>query len=164
MRPLGKAAKLEERRRKAVESVETGKATANEAAARAKVTIRTLRRWLAEYRGGGDDGIAAKKVPGRSPKLTDAQKAKLIRLLAKGAEACGFKTPLWTCRRIADLIKREFGVTYNANYVARLLGRLGWSPQKPIRRATERDEAEIDRWAKEEWNKIKKRPPPKGRP
>ena len=164
MRPLGKAAKLEERRRRAVESVESGKATAKEAAARAKVTIRTLRRWLAEYREGGDEGVAAKKAPGRAPKLTDRQKAKLVQLLAKGAEACGFKTPLWTCRRIVELIKREFGVTYNPNYVARLLGRLGWSPQKPVRRAVERDEAEIERWARDEWNKIKKRLPPKVRP
>lgn len=158
MRRLGKASKLEERRRKAVMSVESGQSGVEDAARSAKVTIRTMRRWLAEYRKHGDVGIAAKRVSGRTPKLTEKQKAKLVVFLSKGAEACGFETPLWTCRRIAELIERKFGVTYNFTYIARLLGRLGWSPQKPVRRAIERNEGEIERWAKVGWARIKKRP------
>lgn len=162
MRPLGNAAKLEERRRRAVESVESGELSATEAAAKAKVTIRTMRRWLAEYRAKGTGGLAARKQSGRPPKLSQVQMRRLMAMLVKGAEHCGFATPLWTCRRVAELIKREFGVKYNSNYVARLLGRLGWSPQKPIRRAVERDETAIDRWVKVDWRRIKKRPQKSG--
>ena len=64
-------------------------------------------------------------------------------LLQVGAEAAGFDTDLWTCPRVAKLIRKRFGARYHVDHIGRLLGSLGWSPQRPQRRALERDEARI---------------------
>jgi transposase len=82
----------------------------------------------------------------------------LEKALLKGARAAGYATDLWTCPRVAELIARRFGVRYHVDHIGRLLHSLGWSPQKPTRRAIERDEAGIQRWIKEEWPRIKKKP------
>src|SRR3972149_1233104 len=78
--------------------------------------------------------------------------------LRKGAEAAGFETDLWPCPRVAQLIFDRFGLRYHVDHIGRLLHALGWSPQKPQRRAVERDEDEIRRWVKEEWPRVKKTP------
>jgi transposase len=70
--------------------------------------------------------------------------------------ASGYTTELWTTQRIADLITQEFGVRYHADHVGRLMHDLGWSHQKPERRALERDEKAIERWTREEWPRVKK--------
>ena len=75
--------------------------------------------------------------------------------MGKGPEAFGFDTELWTLARIAAVIEQLTGVRYHPGHVWRLLRRLGWSPQRPARRATERDEAEIARWRAQEWPRIK---------
>ncbi len=99
----------------------------------------------------------AKRVPGRPSKLDPKRRAQLERLLLRGSEAAGFSTPLWTCPRVAAVVRREFGVRYHVDHVGRVLRALGWSPQKPERRARERDEAAIQRWVKVEWPRIKKK-------
>ena len=86
-----------------------------------------------------------------------------VTLLIKGPLAAGFYTDLWTCPRVAELIKRRLGVDYHVDHVGRLLHELGWSPQKPARRAAERDEQEIRRWAREDWPRVKKTPGAAGR-
>jgi transposase len=89
----------------------------------------------------------------------DVQSLKwLERDLLEGARAAGFPTDLWTCPRIAELIQSRFGVHYEVSGVWRLLRALGWTPQKPERRAVERKEREIQRWIKKEWPRIKKKP------
>jgi transposase len=75
--------------------------------------------------------------------------------LGKGPQAFGFDTDLWTLGRIAEVIERLTGVGYHPGHVWRLLRRLHWSPQRPARRASERDEAEIARWRAQEWPRIK---------
>jgi transposase len=80
----------------------------------------------------------------------------LPRLLAQGAEAHGFSSPLWTTQRVADLIWRRFRVRYDRDHVCRLLHHFGWSWQKPARRARERDEAAIQHWVHHAWPRIKK--------
>jgi transposase len=123
------------------------------------VDRRSVRRWNRAYREAGNDGLRAKPTPGRPPKLDAQAKKRLERVLVKGAKAAGFPTDLWTCPRVAQIIRDGFGVTYHVDHVGRLLRDLGWSPQKPQRRAVERDEAEIQRWVKEEWPRLKKKPP-----
>ena len=76
--------------------------------------------------------------------------------LSHGAEAYGFRGDVWTCARVAKVIKREMGVVYHKTQVACLLKGLGWTPQLPIERATQRDEDAITRWRSEEWQEIKK--------
>ena len=78
--------------------------------------------------------------------------------MLKGAQGAGFPTDLWTCPRITKLIRSRFGVHYEVSGVWRLLRALDWSPQKPERRAVERNEREIQRWVKKEWPRIKKKP------
>jgi transposase len=90
--------------------------------------------------------------------LDERARQRLERLLVRGPEACGFPTDLWTCPRIAQVIQREFNVDYHVDHVRRILRSLGWSPQKPERRARERDELAIRRWVKVEWPRIKKKP------
>ena len=83
---------------------------------------------------------------------------RLPRLLIQGAVALGFTTELWTTQRIATVIRREFGVELHRAHVSRLLSRLGWSCQKPERRAVERDEETIAHWKRYRWAAIKKKP------
>jgi len=118
---------------------------------------RSVRRWKAAWLQLGQKGIEARPASGRPCRLDAAERAHLERELLKGARQAGFPTDLWTCPRVARLIEELFGVRYNVDHVFRLLRSLGWSPQKPERRAVERDEDEIQRWVKEEWSRVKKK-------
>src|SRR5512134_381180 len=145
MRPSGSPEELERRRRRAIALLQRGMAPV-EVARHVGVDRRSVRRWRADHERAGPAGVGAKPVPGRPPKLDLKRRAQLERLLLRGAEAAGYATPLWTCPRVADLVRREFGVRYHVDHVGRVLRALGWSPQKPERRARERDEAAIQRW------------------
>jgi transposase len=81
----------------------------------------------------------------------------LVDLLAQGAEAHGFLGAVWTRRWVAALIKQHFAVSYHPSHVGRLLRQIGWSPQKPIVRATQRDDVAVARWYNERWPALKKR-------
>jgi len=122
------------------------------------VSPSSVSRWKQQLKQGGLDALRAKPHPGRSPKLTAEQKKELEGILLKGARAAGFPTDLWTLKRVAQVIAREFGVTYHPGYVWYILKGMGWSPQKPERRARERDEEAIAAWRTEEWAKVKKVP------
>ncbi len=78
-------------------------------------------------------------------------------MLTQGAEAFGFRGAIWTCGRVAHLIREQFGVSYHPAHVSRLLKQLDWTPQRPIVRATQRDEAAITAWYAERWPALKKR-------
>jgi hypothetical protein len=78
-------------------------------------------------------------------------------LLLRAAAANGFESDLWTCPRVAQLIARRFGIGYHVDHIGRLLHSLGWSPQRPTRRALERDEEGIQRWIRQQWPRIKKK-------
>lgn len=158
MRPRGSPEALEQRRLRAIALLRGGMPPV-EVARRVGADRRSVRRWRAAHRRGGLRGLAAKPAPGRPPKLDANAKLKLERRLLAGAQACGFPTDLWTCPRVAELIRREFGVRYHVDHLGRLLRSLGWTPQKPQRRARERDEAAIQRWIKADWPRIKKKPP-----
>ena len=157
MRPHGSPEQLERRRRKALELLEQGYQPV-EVANKVGVDRRSIRRWKAAYRKKGMQAIQAKPAPGRPPKLDTKARKKLERLLIKGAKVCGFPTDLWTCPRVARLIKRHFGVDYHVDHIGRLLHSLGFSPQRPQRRAIERDEEQVRRWVKHQWPRIKKKP------
>jgi len=102
--------------------------------------------------------LRAHPAPGPTPRLTPEQKAQIPELLLRGAEAFGFRGDIWTCARVAEVIRREFGVTYHPDHVSRLLRECGWSQQKPRRRASQRDEEAIAAWVKERWPEVKKKP------
>ena len=157
MRPSGSPEALERRRRRAVDLLDRGYAPVD-VARRLGVDRRTVRRWKAAYHRHGIDGIAARPGPGRPSKLDDGLRQQLVQLLLRGAQAAGYPTDLWTCPRVAGVIGRRFGVHYHVDHVGRLLHALGFSPQKPQRRARERDEEAIQRWICQDWPRIKKKP------
>ena len=121
------------------------------------VTEGAVSQWLKRAREGGEGALHARKAPGPRPHLTPEQRARLPGLLKQGAEAFGFRGEVWTCSRVAEVIRREFGVSYHPAHISRILRDCGWSVQKPIRRASQRDEEAIARWCKERWPEVKKR-------
>jgi len=128
------------------------------------VSAGAVSQWLKQARAEGPEVLRHRKGSGATPRLTKAQLAQLPELLKRGAEAFGFRGNVWTQPRVAALIKREFGVTYHPAHVGRILKRLGWSRQKPLERASQRNEAAIERWRSDRWLALKKRPNTKGAP
>jgi transposase len=118
----------------------------------------SVKRWQDLLKKRGPAGLKAKPHPGRRPRLAKRQKQQLVHLLRRGPLAAGYATDLWTCPRVAQVIAQRFGVRYHPDHIWRLLRALGWSCQKPERRARERDEAAIQRWRQHDWPRIKKRP------
>ncbi len=122
------------------------------------VTEGAVSQWLKRARAQGPAALRHRMPPGPAPKLTATQRTQLPALLAHGAEAYGFLGDVWTTKRVAVVIRREFGVTYHPAHVSRLLRQIGWSVQKPIHRATQRDEAAIEQWSQERWPALQAKP------
>jgi transposase len=120
------------------------------------VTEGAVSQWLKRAREGGVEALRHQPSPGPQPRLSAEQRAKIPTVLAKGAEAYGFRGDLWTTKRVAIVIEREFGVRYHPAHVSRLLRDIGWSVQKPIKRASQRDEAAIETWRTQRWPTLKK--------
>ncbi len=121
-------------------------------------------QWIKRAREGGVEALHTRPRPGGPPKLTAEQRALIPAFLARGAPAYGFRGDVWTAKRIAQVLWHTFGVRYHPDHVSRLLRQAGWSVQRPIRRATQRDAAAIKRWHEERWPAIKKRQPTKPPP
>jgi transposase len=122
------------------------------------VSRGAVSKWHAAWEVGGAQALAARRNPGRPPKLAETQRQTLEQELLRGPQAHGYTTELWTLARIRRLIHDLFGVWYHEAHVWRLLGGLGWSCQKPARRAKQRDEAAIEHWRKVRWPQVKKGP------
>jgi len=157
MRTKGSASEMNAKRRRAVDLFAQG-LTGREVAERVGIDQSTAWRWRKAWRDRGEEGITSKKSPGRVPALDGQQRARLVEVLIEGAQAHGWATDLWNCTRIADLISRRFGVRHHPDHVGRILHQLGLSWQKPMRRASQRDEEAIERWMKEDAPRIKKKP------
>jgi transposase len=95
-------------------------------------------------------------APGRPAQLDDAQLDALGNALLQGAIAHGFGTELWTLKRVRALIERLYGVRFSEVHVWRLLGAMGFSSQKPERRAIERDDLAVLEWKRKTWPALKK--------
>ena len=126
------------------------------------VTPGAVSQWLKRARAGGVQALAHRMPPGSAPRLSAEQQAQLPTLLAYGAEAYGFLGDVWTSKRVAAVIQQEFGVGYHRAHVSRLLRQLGWSVQKPIQRALQRDEQAIARWTHERWPVLPAKPKASG--
>ncbi len=100
--------------------------------------------------------MKAKTHLGPKPRLNGKQKHRLVKILLAGPRKAGYRTDLWTCPRVADVIAKKFGVKYHPAHVWKILRSLGWTPQKPEQRARERNETDIRRWRKQVWPRIKK--------
>lgn len=121
------------------------------------VSHQIVSDWRATWRRAGRAGLRGAGRAGRLPKLTREQLAQVEVELAKGAEANGYPTDLWTLKRVAEVIERQTGVRYHPARVWHLLRYgLGWSWQRPARRATERNDEAVQRWVRQRWPRLKK--------
>jgi transposase len=156
MRPQGSAAELEARRRRAAEYFQERRPL-QEIADRFGVTLNSVKRWKRAWKANGVEGLAAKPHPGPEPKLSEQQRRELVEILLAGPVAAGFRTTLWTCKRVSQAVRKRFKVSYHPDHVRRILHDLGFSPQKPRRVAREQDAAAVERWRKKDWLRIKKK-------
>jgi transposase len=153
---------LEQRRLKAAKLLDNGLSQA-EVARRVGASRQSVSQWATALGEKGKDGLKRRRL-GRPSQLSDAQCAELGNMLVEGALAQGFATELWTLPRIGKLIKQRFGIVYSNGHVWHLLRRLGFSCQKPARRAIQRDETAIERWKTRRWPALKKTLPEEGKP
>ena len=130
----GSADLLEDRRKRALALLDSGYSL-NEAGRRIGCHASSVMRWRDRRRRGGTRALRVRSSPGRPLKLDQARRKRLVGLLLQGPIAQGYRTNLWTTARIAEVIRREFGVQYHRDHVGRLMHRLRWSAQKPERRA-----------------------------
>ena len=119
------------------------------------VVPETVSRWLGRARQEGPQALHTHWRSGRPARLTAEQRRLIAEFLWHGAEAYGFRGEVRTCGRIAPVIAEELGVVYHPAHVGRLLRQLGWSPQVPVRRALQRDEAAIAAWRRETWPALR---------
>jgi transposase len=155
MRPQGTPQQLEKRRLQAIRLLKEGQ-QASIVARWLGASKSSVSRWQQAYREQGKEGLRPKPIPGRPPRLSKVQKAKLVRWLLRSPLAYGYRTDLWTLKRVAHLIEERLHVRYHPNHVWRLLADLDWSCQKPVKRARERDEKAIAHWKRYVWPHIKK--------
>jgi transposase len=145
---------LQTMRMQAVAAVRRGQPVA-EVAAAFGMNERTVYRWLAAFAEGGQKALNAKPIPGRPPKLKD----KHLRWLASTVRNTNpqqhrFEFALWTLRLIGEVIERQFGIKLSRSAVGRAMAALGFTPQRPLRRARERDPVLVARWEQEEFPAI----------
>ena len=108
------------------------------------VTPGAVSQWMRRAReGGGPAALRKRTAPGAACRLSPAKQAQVLGWLREGAEAHGFRGALWTRRRVALLIERQLGIRYHPEHISKLLQGWGWSPQRPERRAWQRDETAI---------------------
>ena len=155
MRTKGSAEQLEARRRIAIRLLNQGMSLRQVAEA-VGCAPSSVQRWKDAVALNGEEALKVKAAPGATPKLSARQKQQLVKILQRGPRQAGYATELWTCRRVAEVIEKRFGVSYHVNYLPVILRGLGWSPQKPEQRARERDEEAIATWRSREWPRIKK--------
>jgi transposase len=154
-RPKGSAELIEARRRQALRLLEEGYSL-TEVGRMVGSAASSVMRWRDAVQSGGEEALKVRFSPGRPPSLSAAQRKQLVRLLLQGAMANGFSTELWTTGRVALLIQKQCRVHFHRSHVARLLHELGFSCQKPERRALERDEEKIEEWKRKRWPQVKK--------
>jgi transposase len=120
------------------------------------VSEAAVSQWLKRARQDGPQALRHRPPPGAPRRLASEQLARLPALLHRGPEAYGFRGQIWTRKRVAEVLRLELGVVYHPTHVGRLLKALRWSPQKPVRRARQRNEAAIAHWRAETWPTLKR--------
>ena len=140
MRPHGTPQELEARRLRAADLLRDGMKPAH-VARMVGCSPSSVHRWEEAIGKKGVEGLKAIPHPGRTPKLSQRQKVKLVKILLRGPVAAGYRTDLWTCPRVGEVIQRTFGVEYNVGHV--------WH-------AREQNEHDVQRWRQHNWRHIKK--------
>lgn len=149
---------LEARRKQAIRLLNRTDMGVTEVAKVEGVSRQSVNEWKNVYKEEGMEGLEAKPSGGgREPELPEEKLPELEELLLEGAEAHGFEGDLWTLPRVARLLEEEFDVDVTPRTAGNYLDKLGWSNQRPQRRAAKRDPDEIDQW-REDWEYRQKKP------
>jgi transposase len=156
-------AALERRRHEAAELLRHGVHQA-EVARRVGAHRQSVSRWAEQLKRGGLRALKQAGRAGRKARLRAEDLRRIERGLKRGAEALGYDSGLWTSARVAHLIEQECGVEYHPGHTWRILRQLGWSCQRPVGRALERDEEKIRLWKRKRWPEIKKKPKKRAAP
>ncbi len=159
LRPRRDFAALEARRIEAAKLFAQGHPQA-EVVRRFHVSRPTAHRWYQAWRHRGAAGLKGAGRAGRKPRLSAVDRQRLQATLLRGPRAWGFRTELWTLGRIAQVIRKTCHVAFSLSQTWRVLQQLGWSRQRPARRAKERNEGTIARWVRRRWPQVKKTPKP----
>ena len=122
------------------------------------VSRQSVSRWHEAWTRGGVKELKGAGRAGRRPLLDSADLALIEKALRRGPKASGFATDIWTLPRITEVIATLTGVSYHPGHVWRIMGQLGWSPQRPTRRALERNDEAVDEWVATRWPQVKKTP------
>lgn len=122
------------------------------------VTQGAISQWIHRALSGAQEALRSHTGSGAPCRLSKKQLQLLPKLLAKGAEDFGYRGDVWTCARVATVIERTWNVRYHRCHVSRLLHDIGWSSQRPVVRASQRDEPAIATWKAERLPAIKKNP------
>jgi transposase len=122
------------------------------------VARQTVYAWKRVLDEGGIDALRSMPAPGRPARLDEQQLQALARMLVGNPTDHGFGTELWTLKRVGALIERHFEVKFGQTQIWRILGGLGFSVQRPERRAIERDEEAVQTWKRRTWPGLKKKP------
>ena len=157
LRPRRDFAALEARRMQAAKLFGQGHSQA-EMVRRFRVSRPTAHRWYQAWRRRGREGLRGAGRAGRKPRLSSENLRRLETALLQGPAAWGFRTHLWTLKRIAEVVWKTCHVRYSVSQVWRVLRQLGWSRQRPDRRARERNQGAIRRWVRVRWPQVKKTP------
>jgi len=117
----------------------------------------TVKAWRSIVKKQGITGLTPQARPGRPPKIAQKHKNRLKKLLEKGAMHFGYPNAQWTSRRVAQLIREKFNVSYSKAQTCRILRALGYSPKKPVRRSVKYSAEAVERWRQCQWPIIKKK-------
>ena len=148
---------LEKRRKDAARMFKAGTRQA-EVARVLGVSRQSVSRWYKDWENAGTKGLKAAGRAGRKPRITPTDLKKIDTALRKGARENGFTTDLWTLRRVAKVIEKITGVRYHQGHVWRILREtMGWSLQRPVKKAKERNEEAVKGWISETWPELKKK-------
>lgn len=120
------------------------------------VTKGAVSQWIKTYKNKGIDALRYRRIAKKPSKLTEEQAEKIREALLCGAESFGYMGEVWTCKRIAEVIKYKTGIHYHDGSISRLLKRWGWTRQKPDTVAVQKDEEEVRKWLEETWPELKK--------
>ena len=161
MRTPGTSAQHEARRQQIAVLLGEGSLSNQEIADAIGVHLSTVKRCRVAIQNGGLAALAAKPHPGPKPKLTNQQRQQLLAILQRGALQAGFATALWTCQRLAEVVRKKFGVSYHPDHLGRILHELGCTPQKPRKVDPRQDAEAIKQWREQVWPRLKKSAPTK---
>ncbi|MEO6785253.1 MAG: winged helix-turn-helix domain-containing protein [Chthoniobacteraceae bacterium] len=146
---------MERRRRRGARMFEK-ECPAAEVGRRLGVSRQVAHRWKQAWERGGEAALRSKGRAGPKARVNAGQTRQVVAALLEGPRAAGHRTELWTLPRVRLLIEKITGVRYHPGHVWKMLGALGFSCQRPERRAIERDEGQIRTWQRKTWPALKK--------